>query len=925
MEKNLLTQTVKAAQKRDEAAMLALYTAYAKPIYHLALKLMRNKEDAEDIMQETFISAFAKLKNLNEPVTFQKWLGRIASNKCTDALRKRREMIDADIFELTDDITAEDSPLMLPEACLSDKETARMVSDIVDSLPAAQRMCIYYHYYQEIPVKEIAEMTVANEHTVRSRLNLAKKKIREEVERIDKEEGVKLYEASPLILFTPELFTEFLNEPVLSEAAELTTEAFNTVWDGVSASASAITSGASGAVSGGAASTTATVAASGASFKVAVTLIAAAAAITATVLGLGLLSGWFDDDDNINDISEPNAVEASVFDDDEPDEVKNPEDDDGSQYDYEWDVGAGYGNTSANIHNNGLIASDGEWFYYANSNDYGRLYKMRADGTERQELYMRECQNINIVGDWVYFTYIVVNAESGLYKIRKDGTEETLIYAASNPTDIMNPVVIGEYVYFAAKVLTENNKANICRIRTDGTEMAIIRAFVSTESYNNVISMYVDDGWVYFLDGDNIRKIRTDGTEETKLGVTAESFIVHEDWIYYKSIENSLNKIKTDGTGNLLLKENQYMSMVINAVGDYVYFTDIGGISRIKNDGTEGILFEIPFTAEYVMDYPRISIIGERLYAMHDGVFCSYALDGSDKQKTDNPNPDFDLPDFVPYTALDLGNTRSNVLNNARLVEYDGWVYFGTEGVIYKMKTDGSERTELITVTEEEGMLTAQNMRIKDGWLYFIMDGVNEGRYNIFKVLLNGEELTEIDASPEFMRIAHLSSSIYDNLYQGDWAYITRRDDNNTLYSVYVPDGTHYKLCDDYVSKYIFEGDWIYYINADDGNSLYKIRTDGMYRQHLAYGYINEFNVSGDWVYYASDYNIGRISTDGREGGIICYNVSGSDRNTLNVAGNLIYLNEHYQYYGPQLIVFDDNGHETLYNGTWDSAIQADS
>ncbi|MCL2693627.1 MAG: sigma-70 family RNA polymerase sigma factor, partial [Oscillospiraceae bacterium] len=201
MEKVKLTQTVTSAQTGDNAALEALYREYAKPVYFLALKILANKEDAEDITQDVFIHMFQKIADLKTPETFPTWLNRITSNKCTDFLRKRKitlniadeEIAQTEFFEETD-------PLLVPEKSLDNAETVKIITDIIDGLPLPQRVCVYYYYYEHLTIAQIAENLATNESTVKNRLALAREKIRKAVERLEEKEGIKLYGVMPLML-----------------------------------------------------------------------------------------------------------------------------------------------------------------------------------------------------------------------------------------------------------------------------------------------------------------------------------------------------------------------------------------------------------------------------------------------------------------------------------------------------------------------------------------------------------------------------------------------------------------------------------------------------------------------------------------------------------------------------------------------------
>jgi RNA polymerase sigma-70 factor (ECF subfamily) len=198
---------------------------YAKPVYFLALKILSNKEDAEDITQETFIQMYQKIGDLREPETFPTWLNRIASNKCTDFLRKRRITVDIGDDEIAQsEFIEETDPLLVPKKAFDKAETARIIIEIIDQLPLPQRVCVYYYYYERLTIAQIAENLAVNESTVKNRLALARDKIRKAIEEIEKEDGIKLY-ALPLMI-----------SPVLYMALkefELPQEALNTMFNAI--------------------------------------------------------------------------------------------------------------------------------------------------------------------------------------------------------------------------------------------------------------------------------------------------------------------------------------------------------------------------------------------------------------------------------------------------------------------------------------------------------------------------------------------------------------------------------------------------------------------------------------------------------------------------------------------------------------------
>ena len=201
MDKSKLAETIRAAQRGDDEAFERLYLEYAKRVYYLALKITKNREDAEDITQDVFISVVQKIGDLKEPEAFGAWLNRITVNKCTSTFKNKLNVADADVSDFDETLFMEESdPLLIPEKSLDNAETARMIVEIIDALPDPQRLCVYYYYYEQMTIAQIAEILETNENTVKKRLYLARDKIRRELERLNDEEGTRLYSFVPLML-----------------------------------------------------------------------------------------------------------------------------------------------------------------------------------------------------------------------------------------------------------------------------------------------------------------------------------------------------------------------------------------------------------------------------------------------------------------------------------------------------------------------------------------------------------------------------------------------------------------------------------------------------------------------------------------------------------------------------------------------------
>lgn len=196
-------ELVRRAQTGDAAAQNVLYESMYKRVYYLALRLTGSAEDAEDAAQETFLAAFRALPGLENPNAFEGWLFQIAANKSRNLLKKKGQ--DADLNEDDDGLTLLDTlperdEALLPAEAVDSAEQRRMLLEIVNSLPEAQRQCVILFYYSELSVQQIAELLDCSEGTVKSRLNYARQKIKEKILETEKRHGIRLHVLAPIEL-----------------------------------------------------------------------------------------------------------------------------------------------------------------------------------------------------------------------------------------------------------------------------------------------------------------------------------------------------------------------------------------------------------------------------------------------------------------------------------------------------------------------------------------------------------------------------------------------------------------------------------------------------------------------------------------------------------------------------------------------------
>lgn len=202
MEKEQVTQLVIQCQSGDMDAMEQLMLYAYKPVSFQCRKMMKNEQDAEDMTQEVLLTLYEKIGSLSDPAAFHKWLNTITANRCLNALGNPHKEYqipeDEDGHSMLDTLENLDDQIV-PDKALDNAETCRMINEVVRSLPEAQRMCTLMFYFDEMSVKDIAEALAVPENTVKSRLNYARKAIKERVLDYEKQ-GIKLYSVSPLVL-----------------------------------------------------------------------------------------------------------------------------------------------------------------------------------------------------------------------------------------------------------------------------------------------------------------------------------------------------------------------------------------------------------------------------------------------------------------------------------------------------------------------------------------------------------------------------------------------------------------------------------------------------------------------------------------------------------------------------------------------------
>ena len=196
MEKERLVSLVRAVQSGNEAAAGDLYDAFYDGIYYFILKSVDNDPElAADLTQDTFLEILETIHKLQEPAAFVTWSKQIAYHKCTAYFRKHREILldeQEDGYSVFDTVE-EERKEFIPDEALDKEDFKQTIQSMINDLPKEQRSALVLRYFNEISVKEIAQIQGVSEGTVKSRLNYARKAIQQAVESYEKRSGVRLH------------------------------------------------------------------------------------------------------------------------------------------------------------------------------------------------------------------------------------------------------------------------------------------------------------------------------------------------------------------------------------------------------------------------------------------------------------------------------------------------------------------------------------------------------------------------------------------------------------------------------------------------------------------------------------------------------------------------------------------------------------
>lgn len=195
----LSPEWIERAKAGDQEAYTELYRQTSPALYRTIRSMVRDEDLVWDILQNTYIRAFRALDRLENPAAFLPWLRRIAVNETATVMAKTQPLTFTDLADENGEPPqfAETRETYQPELNLDRQETARLVREILETLPREQQLIVGMFYYEGMSIQEISEALHIAPGTVKAQLYRGRKRIEAGVLDLEKQ-GVKLYGLAPL-------------------------------------------------------------------------------------------------------------------------------------------------------------------------------------------------------------------------------------------------------------------------------------------------------------------------------------------------------------------------------------------------------------------------------------------------------------------------------------------------------------------------------------------------------------------------------------------------------------------------------------------------------------------------------------------------------------------------------------------------------
>ena len=177
-----LKSAVEKLKSGDAEGFNEVYSKTYNYVYFRAKQIMKNEDDAMDLLQTVYMEAYKSISSLESPESIYSWLSSITFRQGMKIFQKKKEiLLDEDFENIFDSIETSDNDSR-PELSYEKKEEQRLIADLIDSLPEVQRATVVAFYYDNIKIEEIAEVMDCSVGTVKSRLSYARQALKKKLE-----------------------------------------------------------------------------------------------------------------------------------------------------------------------------------------------------------------------------------------------------------------------------------------------------------------------------------------------------------------------------------------------------------------------------------------------------------------------------------------------------------------------------------------------------------------------------------------------------------------------------------------------------------------------------------------------------------------------------------------------------------------------
>tara|TARA_B100000809_G_scaffold234129_1_gene251365 strand:- start:8779 stop:9366 length:588 start_codon:yes stop_codon:yes gene_type:complete len=175
MQQNTDPYLIKKALEGDSKAFGQLVQKYQAFVFTIVIRIVKVREEAEEVAQDTFIKAYESLSSFRGDSKFSSWLYSIAYRKALDALRKNKKINN---LELIEEITEDDtSTIENALTYIEEKERKEVIQKCIKELPEQEAAIITFFYFEELSIKEISKITELSEDNVKVKLFRSRKKM----------------------------------------------------------------------------------------------------------------------------------------------------------------------------------------------------------------------------------------------------------------------------------------------------------------------------------------------------------------------------------------------------------------------------------------------------------------------------------------------------------------------------------------------------------------------------------------------------------------------------------------------------------------------------------------------------------------------------------------------------------------------------